>query len=471
MAKSKPKKVSDVKGDTSFSASVDERITPLLPANLAFENVYRAFWNRKSGPLQFEQARSVAGTSDFLLGVFYLKEVFFNDAFRFLGTSPSPYKVGPDAKLSAWVREQEYPFARVVSDVFQEWLVCDNVVAYWTKNDGKELPPITILDCEVCDYRNAFGKESLKLKVAKVTLGDEEAAGLPPRIANALKKGEDLKLDEGEGDRFKVLTRAKLGKGLGRPRMGGILLQLSTMELLGVADWAGAFQHKKVMRQFKKGHETRYGARNGSSANFIKAADAKAIHAANKGKDGAYDTVTNFDVDVKYPHFPTEFFDTKKYDGTLRRLEAWAGPLAAIMKQGQVNPLLFDLFAQEGRRCREQVGGYLDSIFNHPDFLGKAKPPSPLLCQWNPRSFTSLKMMMELVRLAGGSGYMSPQTARECLDLDDRMEGDLMAAAHGKKKRYTPPFEAKQGMAGNAAPKAGGRPSGSPHPTGGPQEN
>lgn len=465
--KAKKKTVEPRAGDVSFSASVDQRITPLLPANLAFENVYARFWGRKKGSEQFSQVREIAPTSDFLTPILYLKELFFNDAFRFLGTAPGFILDGPDPGLSKWVRDQGYDFRRVVNDVFAEWLLCDNVVAFWSENTDRELPPITILDCEACEYSNLFGRETLKIKVAKVTLAEGDAQGMDARIAKALRTGEDLALDA-KGDRFKVLTRAKMGKGLGSPRIGAILQQLSTMELLGVADWAGAFQHKKVLRMFKKGHETRYGTRAGSSANFIKASDQKAIAAANKGKDGPYDTTANFDTKVEYPFFPTQFFDAKKYEGTLRRLETWAGPIAGMLQQGQVNPLLLDMFAQEGRRCREQVGDFLNSIFNHPDFLGKAKPTSPLVCRWNPRSFTSFKMMMELVRLGSGNGLMSPQTARECLELDDKVEGDLMEASHKKKKRYTPPFEAKQGMAGGA--RGGGRPNEATHPAGGPQE-
>jgi hypothetical protein len=93
-------------------------------------------------------------------------------------------------------------------------------------------------------------------------------------------------------------------------------------------------------------------------------------------------------------------------------------------------------------------------------------PPARLVSQWDPRSFTSQKMMLELVRLGVTNGVMSVPTAREYLSLDDKIEGDRIEASAAAPQRYTPVFEAKQGMVNGANRAPGGRPSERPHPTG-----
>lgn len=431
-------------------------IEPLMPANLSFDNIFRAFWQRKKGSLQYKQARELAETSDFFASMIYLKNTFFNDDFNF-GQSGQPTD-----KLSKWLKEQNYDFDRVVNDAWLEWLTCDNVVAFWVRADDQtELPVVTILDCEICDYKNAFGAESLTIKVPKVTLKNAEMKrlsdnGLSERYLDALKKGEELTLDESQGEFFKVLTRAKLGKGLAPPRIGSVLTQLSTMELFGVGDWAAASQMKKVVRQIVKGHDIRNGPLAGQAIHFIKAKESKQIRDNLAKKDGAFDAVTNFDVGFKFPFIDPKYFDDAKFEGTLARLERWAGPLAIMLGDPTTVPMLVDFFETEGTHNRKLVGDFLASIFADENFIGDASPPSDLVPQWNPDSFTTSKMMLETLRMGTSSGLMSHQTGRKRMGLNDKTEGDNMEAAGKKPKRYTPPFEAKQGIVSGES--KGGRP-------------
>jgi hypothetical protein len=335
------------------------------------------------------------------------------------------------------------------------------VVAFWNKpeNEG-ELPTVTILDCEICEYDNAFGIETLKLKLPKVTLtkakiADLKRRGLPDRYIEAMTTGKALTVSEEEGERFLVLTRQKMGKGFGMPRLGTILQTLGTLEMMGLGDWSAAFQMKKVMRQIKKGHEITSGPLAGDSRHFLKAKEMKVIHGGLKDKDGAFDAVTQFDLNVLFPFIDPKYFDAKKMEGSLRRVEAWAGPLMMMLREGQVSPYALEMFGTEGRRQRQLVGGFLNRIFAHEDF----SPPAPLLCTWNPHSFNTAKMLKELVQLGYNNGLMSGPTARTILHLDDEQEGDLMEKTHKNRKRYTPPFESKQGLVAG-----GGRPQESPQP-------
>jgi hypothetical protein len=435
-------------------------IDPLMPANLTFEMVFGALWGRKKGARQYKQARELSTSSDFFGATIYLKEIFFNDGFSF----------GEDknTKLKKWLREQGYDFARIVNDAWQEWLTCDNVVAFWQQREKQSdgLPIVTILDCEICDYKNAFGFETLTLQLPKVNFSAEElsrmsAKGLDKRYLDAIKDGKKLVLDESNGERFKVLTRAKLGKGLAPPRVGLVLQQLSVMELFGIGDWAAASMMKKVMRQFQKGHEIKAGPLAGQPTHFLKVKEAKQILNAQKNKDGAYDSVTNFDMNTKFPFIDPRYFDAKKFEGTLARLERWAGPVGRILLAGQSqSPYLMDAFETEGKRQRRLIGDFLAAIFRDESFVGNNPPPVDLVPRWNQRSFTPAKMLIEMGRFLYSDGLLSGPTAREWFELDDKEEGDLQEKAAKKRQRYTPPFEAKQGMV--AGSTKGGRPVESP---------
>jgi hypothetical protein len=455
-------------------------IEPLMPANLTFENLFRAYWGKKQGAERFEQARDLSESSEFFSTIIYLKEIFFNDGLNF-GEQRRGYS-GGNSKLATWLKKQtaaadeekQYDFARVVNDAWREWLICDNIVAFWQENKlGRgSLPVVTILDCELCDYKNAFGAETLKIKVPKVTLDSDElnrlaGKGLDQRYLDAIKNGKSLTLDESKGERFRVLTREKLGRGLGTPRVGQVLNDLSVMDLFGIGNWSAASMMKDVIRQVVKGHQIKQGPLAGQAMHFIKKKDADNFKKALRNKRGAFDVFTNFDVEVKFPFIDPKYFDAKKFEGTLSRLENWAGPLGKLMLAGQQSPFLMDMFGTEGRRQRQLVADFLAGIFNDPSFLGEANnPPKDLIPQWNPRSFTIQKMLIELARFAYTDGLVSPQTAREWLDLDDKEEGDRLEQAGKKPKRFTPVFEAKQGMV--AGSNKGGRPVESP--TGTPAE-
>jgi hypothetical protein len=439
----------------------------ILPANLQLDKVYRDSWMGRKGPEKYKQARELAESDTFLSAILYLKELFFNDRFTFAGLAMPfamlPRIAKPDG-LAKWLLDTKYDFGRVVNDVWQEWLRCDNVVVFWNKPSGKDmLPTLTVLDCEICEYSNAFGIETLKLKFPKVTLDAKAKAdllqkGLDQRYIDAITSGKPMQVDPEKDERFRVLTRAKLGKGLASPRIGGVLQSLSTMELLGLGDWAAAWMMKKVTRLVTKGHEIRNGPLAGRPTHFIKKKEADAIAANLQGKDGAHDTVANFDIKMTFPSLDPKYFDAQKMEGTLRRIEAWAGPIMLMLREGQVSPYALEMFGAEGRKQRELVGGFLQDIFNSEDFIGEHEaPPQPLVCRWNRNSFTSSKILLQMIQLGYNNGIMSPQTSREDLDLNDEEESARQEAAGKNRQGYTPPFEAKQGIVGK-----GGRPSDSP---------
>jgi hypothetical protein len=471
-------------------SGLDNGFTPLMPRNLVVGNFLADLFGKKTGPERFAQARRLAKWIDFFATVIYLKETFFNDGFSFGESRPG--FTGGDAKLKRWLDAQvtaggqPYDFSQIVNDAWGDWLVYDNAIAFWTEPEnvqrptlnaqrptGEGLPRVIMLDPEACEYTNAFGVERLKIRLEKVTLKPEDEAdlrkrGMPERYIKALKEGKPFLVDPEEGDHFRVLSRAKLGKGLGDPRISSILEQLSTMELFGLGDWAGASQMKKVVRQFIKGHEIKQGPLAGQPTHFLKVKEQKLIHNAFKDKDGAFDAVTNFDLAVKYPFLDPKFFDHNKMSGTLNRLTQWAGGLFLLFREGQVSPYAMEVFSAEGRAERSKMSKFLASIFADESFIGGATkaPPAELVPQWSPWTFFTQKMMNELVRLGISNGIMSGPSAREAMGLDDKIEGDRIEASRKKKERYTPVFEAKQGMGLSQTGGSGGgkNPGGRPTP-------
>jgi hypothetical protein len=432
-------------------AEIDTGLTPLLPQNLVAPTIYREHWFNKEIHEQFKLARTFLGENDFYGGVHYVKHNYFSEGFRFLNQ---------DSKTKAWLKKyKKFDFQRLSDDIWTEWLLCDNVVAVWFKPKTQgTLPTVTILDCEICIYTDVMGIEKLMLKLPKNSKIDAGVVKqLGPKWAEAMKTGKPVEVDPNKGEYFKVLTRAKKGQGFCRARIGQIVTELSTLDLLEIADWSGAWMHKNIARQIVKGHSVNGGPDAGSTKHFLTVAQQKRIMRELKNKSGAFDVVTPHDLKFVYNFLDPRFFDMKKYEGTMMRLERWAGAAGNLLNAGsRQDPLLMDSFEQEGRKNREMVKGFMEDIINDENFIGEeTAPPQDLEVGWNPNSFRSMKFILEYIRLMNGNGLMSPQTAREIGYLDEDQESARMLAASKNPKKYTPVFEAKQG---NTSGK-GGRPS------------
>ena len=119
------------------------------------------------------------------------------------------------------------------------------------------------------------------------------------------------------------------------------------------------------------------------------------------------------------------------------------------------------LLEAEGRHERGIYTRTLETVFNDDTFfMGKEKFKGRLKVEFNPDTFTSIKTLLDKVRLAGGNGWASPQTARGQLGYDNEKESGRMKEAGGDAKSFTPPFEAKQGGIAAAGGDKGGRPEG-----------
>jgi len=422
-------------------------LQPILPRNITNPTLFRSAWNPVGLPKEFEKARELVGINDFFGGVHRVRSLYFNDGFRFVGDSGA-------AEVREWARGNGFWAAarRVAADIWREWLMCDNAVVFWTRpTDETKLPPLCVLDCEAVRYSNTWGQEKLELVLKRKVLTDQEKAALQPKWVAGYTEGKPVLLDPSRGEFFRVLTPAKLGEGLARPSLVQILQRLSIRELLNLADWSGAYQHKDVVRHVKGGYAITMGDHAGEKTHHLTDVKRKEIERALKAKSGPYDAVTNFDVAIGFAFLDPGFFSDEKFASTRAALRAWGGAAVMIYEAGVPSPMLMQAFGVEGRAHRANVGFFLEELLNDPDYCGTGefKPPKPIRIGWNPNSFRETKMMLEWLRFAHGSGLASTQTARDSMDLDHELEGDRLKAELAQPERNRPTFEPKQGMLAN----------------------
>lgn len=449
---------SDVKADqlalAHFSAE-GATLNDLLPlGRLVDPAQFRTEWNPQSLHGMFCKCRSMLDHNDYVGGIHRVRLCYFSDGLRFDNKKK---------KVKKWVKQATaagLQLSRLDLDIWNEFILCDSAIVFWrTPADGRVAVPV-VLDCEMCEYSDALGFETLKVKPAKVkTLSAGQKAALGPRWVEALQAGKTIELDPSLGENFKVLTWGKLGKGLIWPRLGQILDKLGTRELLEIADFGAAWESGDIYRHISKGYEIKQGLHAGEARNHITAPQSKAIQRDNKAKRGPRTAVTNFDVSIAWKFLDPKFFDAKKYEAVMAKLKTWGGPAALLYEAGQTSPQLMSAFAVEGRRARSMVGPFLSSILNDPTFHGDLEPPEELKVIWNPQSFLDTKMMLEWVRAGSASGLISPQTCRHALGVDNDDECALMKEALADPTGYRPVFEAKQGLLAAPAP---GRPSDKP---------
>lgn len=433
-----------------FSAE-SSTFNSMMPRNAEDPLLFRSSWHPDSLREMFVKARSLLKYNDFFGAVHRVKLCYFADGFRYEDEG---------RKLRKWretVAKLGLSIDRLNMDVWSEFLMCDSAIVFWrTPQNGVATP--VVLDCEICEYSDALGSESLKVKPARCKLTAEQRAALGKRWADALEKGGVIEIDRSAGENFRVLTWSKLGSGLGWPRLGQILDKLGARELLEIADWGAAWESGDLYRQIKKGHAITQGEHAGESRHFITKKQSDKIKSDTKGKRGPRTLVSNFDVDVSWKYLDPRFFDEKKYAAVMAKLRVWAGAPALIYESGQAAPNLMSAFGVEGRVTRRLVGPFIASIVNDPTFYGSEKPPEPVRVGYNEQSFMDTKMMLEWVRAGASNGLISPQTARSALGVDNEVEGDRLEEAAQKPARYRPVFEAKQGMLVDK----GGRPSDKP---------
>ena len=439
-------------GEMGFAA--DQEASFIWPGTI---NQYIAGWGlvagqRPTAQKVFEKCRQEREGGGFVNMLLFFKQLVFTDGMRFtFGDEPTPAQ-------EKWLARNESFLFGMAEDFINEWLLCDNAAILWKSSDG--LPEVMVPDCEKLIYSSVLGVESLKMKLPKMALTPKQKTELGERYSKAIESGNSIEWGDETVEHFTMRTRGKMGAGLHMPRLYSIFQELSAMELLRKGDWNAAWRAKDVIRQYKRGHEIKQGPLAGQPIHFLKTKQADKIRKEIRNKEGVFDLVTNFDSVIEFAFLDPKIFDDIRTKGLMRRIREWAGPLSLLICEANSMPSSewMPLLQSEGLHERGIYKRTLDGVLNDPTFFrGSNKIKGRLSVEFNPNTFTSHKLLLEKVRLAGGNGWASPQTAREDLGYDNAVESKRMKSAAQNKEYYTPPFEAKQGMVSNSI---GGRPEG-----------
>lgn len=416
-------------------------------------------WKRQYSPegltAQFELAAKLADKNPYFGPVVTTKVAWFSDGVGIVGD----YEGSPMREWHDQAKQAGFDLVKVCRDFFLEYIPCNNAAAVWFEPPGDQavVPSIAILDCARCSYSDAYGLEELKIRVTKNDkLSDEQAELIGKKWAKAIRDGTSVVLKKDEEDHFFVVSDAKSGRGFAPPSLTQVISEFAVVDLLAVADWAGAYAHGDVFRLATKGHEIKQGDRAGFPDWFLTSVDQEAIRKAMKSKRGFSDMVANFDFALRYIFLDPKFFDPNKYKNTVAKIERWAGAAGVILTGGELKQGVLDVMRQESVLARSQAKRLLEGVLNDESFWpASVKPPTRLEICFNPHTFLQPKTLMEMMRLAHTNGWLSPQTARGVFGLDNKREGDLLAEAHKQPERFSPAFQSHQGAQQNQ----GGRPS------------
>jgi hypothetical protein len=389
----------------------------------------------------FKRCRELS-EKGFIEWVIRVKKLLFNDGLKITGIEDA----GARAELE-----------RILRDSCNEYTVCNSIIGAWKADGADTMPTVQIVDCEGVKYENDFGEETLRICYKARAMSEAQKEKLGERYWKAVSQGSEIVWGEEAGEDFTVLTGAKLGNGLGRPSLWSVFEDLAVHGLLVKGDYNAAWTTKDVIRQFKKGHDIKAGNMAGMPVHFLKASERDAIHKAVADKVGAFDIVTNFDIDVEYPAFDFDFFKQDKYAGVRQRLLEWAGPVGTMYlgERSQDADTIIALLRAECAAARADLTRFAGQLKAKPGF--EAFKDAKI--EWNFLTMASLQQIVSFVTAATGFAAMSTITAREMLGLDEERENKRMDAQLKNPGHYMPIFEPHQAMLTSPAPTPeGGRP-------------
>lgn len=357
-----------------------------------------------------------------------------------------------------WAATGSYPFARLHNDMLEEYLVNNSVCAFWRKGtEPGMLPIIEVPDIENVKYETLGGIPQITVTVpVNRRISDSLKPVIGEKMWDCIKQGKKLviakKGDNSEEYDFEILKDGKSTGGIPAPRITGILDDLDYIEAARCGDWNGAWTRREILRHTRKGSGVSSGPNAGTARNNAKNGEIKAILAQMSAIFGKADVATNWDQEISYLLFPAEFFNPAMVESALRRLVFWGGFPALLLLKTDSQIAGMEAYARDIARARivafrGEFGGFLRNIFSSPSFIGNFPAAPPLVPVWSVKSLYSSTGINQLTTLLATYGISSPQAIRELFDIDDEAEGMRMEQAHQNPKRFTPPYEPRQGIA------------------------
>lgn len=358
--------------------------------------------------------------------------------------------------LDRWRLRNKVLVENLHREIWQDWITFNTaVVAKLPIPEARPmlLPPYSVR------YSNRLGIEKLEF-LHGLSWADLEL--VPKEIRSAFSGGR-LALDKLPGAKFRVVTNARLGAGLGPPTMMSVFHACDTAASLAAADGSLAEAARRVIRQHKLGYEIRTGPMAGSNQNHAKPKRLKDVQTAFAGRAGVMEFADNFDHEVVLHTVDPRFFDAKRLDTMERRLFVWSAPLGQMLfTRGGIAPFLMTLLRVRIEQMRERVAALVNHVINE-----MLDAPVPLAVKYDSRILRDDRLAAEMLKFSLLNGLSSQRTARSETGLDD-VEERRIKEEEGKQPMAVkvPVYDPNHGNQPGGLNPRGGRPraSGEPSP-------
>lgn len=390
-------------------------------------------------------ARVVIERNWFAASVHELRCAVYNAGFRFAS-----------AETREWVEEGGYDFAEVASDMIHEWNVSHAIVAWWTKSgfDSGSLPYIEVPNCGLVDYAVVAGKKQISFTPKRVPkLAEDLKSTFGETMWEAIRKGRKVTISEDdEHIGFRVMKDGKSSDPLPVSPLVRIIDDLDFIEAVRVGDWNGAKARWEIIRQTKKGHDAKGSGGTASARGNAKKPELKAILKAMVELTGKKDLVTNWDQNIEWLVFDAQkHFDPALLVEVKQRLLLYGKVFAVLLLKtdSQITGLanfMMDQLRAEVLSFRERFTRFFTGIWESEEFKGTIGDHD-MTPWWSVKPLYGGKALIEFVNLLGTNALAAPSHLREMLDLDDEEQSRLMIESHADPRKYTPPFEPRQGIA------------------------
>ena len=408
----------------------------------------------------FKKCRGVVQDSSFLSAYIPLKASFYNFGFSITTVDNDSAQ---EAMLEEWlstpyisrvlytdlITQEALPIELNVTygeiirtfcrNVWHEFLTLDNCVGLWMDN----LTVPTILALENCDYQDKLGSPIIRYTHGLGPL-DYQLLG-QDQVARFMQRSFIL-INPTYGEHFKVLKRAPIGAGFGRPRLYSLFRTLGEVESKEMGFYARAFQLRNSPRHHKLGYEIKQGNHAGKGTWHWNSKRDIAVRAAWKDRVGPWELTTNFDHEVTFPWPDLKNFDDLAWKGTDQRLQTFGGPLARLLVSGEVKDGGFSSMRFEVSEDRTMVRDFLKTIVS-----GAFSPPKELkwTITWSDLAFVDPSKFVEMFKLGAQQGFTSIQSAREILGLNHAKENarkQLEATDPNAKEKFLPMWDISHGI-------------------------
>jgi hypothetical protein len=360
--------------------------------------------------------------------------------------------------------ESENEIRQLVEDVWREWFIYDNAVAFW-RDDVSTLGASApfCLHADECFYSDAMRREYLK--VFKQWSADELKA-LPD--AERKRYQQEFVPSADRGEHFKVLVRGSRGYGFAWPRLYRVFQVLGQMEGMEAGEFTAGQLARRLIDQHHIGWEPKSNTvMADKKLQFYSKQRKTAIESLVSGKLGLLQMVMNFDhkISLFSALADDKLWSADKWNSPLQRLREWAGPLMLMLNARGVNTFLMPILRTQMLEERRRVATFLQDVI----FEGWGLD---VTLKWSSTCFTDPRVATELLKAMIDKGGVSNWTGAEHAGTDpeserERKQEEADLAENPKTKGSVLPLydEAHGNQPGATPDRSGaGRTPGTPDP-------